>query len=402
MCACDRLSGSVGGTRLHFALYCADSGSKFTTAQTPVPSSLLRRLRSQISTTWPRPIGTMAASLFFNGSFMNLVALTTSLAPHYSCTSPMDSISHHSLHSHIPIHHYTNHTAVTNHSFALIVSPHLHLIHTHTFKQHTSMQTLRSVVLALADISERYPSCWLLSLCLTLDCPTLELWTCACDPDFCLVLFTSLPCLWYSCSCPLTFACLILPLSNKYLTANGSTRLWPVITGSEWRCIVHLFYSLWSVKMYIRGLLNIYIYIYIYIFFFFFCASLPNNQQLMKIIILLCLIYFGWPFHTLLLTPFCPPNLGIKWSKHGPSDSWKHICCFFTLKFYIWVRCNYDLLRVHLHHLYPKCSQTDLNRTLFSDRVHILTLYFYFYIYLYVITNVINLCNYIVDLSLTT
>ncbi len=36
-------------------------------------------------------------------------------SPHYNCTSPMDCISHHSLHSHIPIHHYTNHTAVTNH-----------------------------------------------------------------------------------------------------------------------------------------------------------------------------------------------------------------------------------------------------------------------------------------------
>ncbi len=70
----------------------------------------------------------------------------------------MDCISHHSLHSHIPIHHYTNHTAVTNHKFVLIVSPHLHLIHTHTFKQHTAMQTLRSLVLALADISERLPS----------------------------------------------------------------------------------------------------------------------------------------------------------------------------------------------------------------------------------------------------
>ncbi len=65
--------------------------------------------------------------------------LTTYLAPHYSCTSPMDCISHHSLHSHIPIHHYTNHTAVTNHSLALIVSPQLHLIHTHTFKQHSYM-----------------------------------------------------------------------------------------------------------------------------------------------------------------------------------------------------------------------------------------------------------------------
>ncbi len=48
-------------------------------------------------------------------------------------TSPMDYNSHHSLHydTHIPIHHCTNHTAVTNHSLTLIVSPHLHLIHTH-------------------------------------------------------------------------------------------------------------------------------------------------------------------------------------------------------------------------------------------------------------------------------
>ncbi len=83
--------------------------------------------------------------------------LTTSLAPHYSCTSPMDCISHHALHSHIPIHHYTNHTAVTIHSLALIVSPHLHLIHTHTFKQHSYMHSLRSLVLAPADISERLP-----------------------------------------------------------------------------------------------------------------------------------------------------------------------------------------------------------------------------------------------------
>ncbi len=75
------------------------------------------------------------------GSVMNLV--TT----HYNCTSPMDYISHHALHSHIPIHHHTNHTAVTNHSFALIASPHLHLIHTLTYKQHTYTHPLRSLVL---------------------------------------------------------------------------------------------------------------------------------------------------------------------------------------------------------------------------------------------------------------
>ncbi len=72
---------------------------------------------------------------------MNLVAT------HYNCTSPMDYISHHALHTHIPVHHYTNHTAVTIHSLVLIVSPHLHLIHSHTFKQHSHMHSLRSLVL---------------------------------------------------------------------------------------------------------------------------------------------------------------------------------------------------------------------------------------------------------------
>ncbi len=47
-----------------------------------------------------------------------------------SCTTT--PIIHCTYDAHIPIHHCTNHTAVTNHSFALIVSPHLHLIHTHT------------------------------------------------------------------------------------------------------------------------------------------------------------------------------------------------------------------------------------------------------------------------------
>ncbi len=78
----------------------------------------------------------------------------------------MDYNSHHSLHynvvqctllTHIPFHHCTNHTAVTSHSLALIVLPHLHLIHSPTYKQHTSLHTLRSLVLAPADMSERLP-----------------------------------------------------------------------------------------------------------------------------------------------------------------------------------------------------------------------------------------------------
>ncbi len=139
---------------------------------------------------------------------MNLVAT------HYYCTSPMDYISHHALHSHIPIHHYTNHTAVTIHSLALIVSPHLHLIHTHTHLSSILTCTHREVLFLprLTFLSVFPVFCYPV---FDPDCPTLELWTCACDLDPCLVLFTSLLCLWYSCCCPLTIACLILPLSNK-------------------------------------------------------------------------------------------------------------------------------------------------------------------------------------------
>ncbi len=71
---------------------------------------------------------------------MNLVAT------HHNCTSPLDYISHHALHTHIPVHHYTNYTAVTIHSLVLIASPHLHLILTLTYKQHTYTHPLRSLV----------------------------------------------------------------------------------------------------------------------------------------------------------------------------------------------------------------------------------------------------------------
>ncbi len=83
---------------------------------------------------------------------MNLV--TT----HYNCTSPMDYISHHALHPHIPVHHYTNHTAVTIHSLVLIASPHLHLILTLTFKQHSHLHSLRSLVLPCLTFPSGFPS----------------------------------------------------------------------------------------------------------------------------------------------------------------------------------------------------------------------------------------------------
>ncbi len=70
----------------------------------------------------------------------------------------------------------------------------------------------------------------LLSLCFTPDCLTLDLWTCACAPDFCLVLFTSLPCLWYSCFCLLTLPVWFCLLN---IAASGSTRLWPFLTNTN-------------------------------------------------------------------------------------------------------------------------------------------------------------------------
>ncbi len=93
---------------------------------------------------------------------MNLV--TT----HYNCTSPMDYISHHALHTHIPVHHYTNHTAVTIHSLVLIASPHLHLILTLTFKQHSHLHSLRSLVLPWLTFPSIFPCVYYLDRWLSL------------------------------------------------------------------------------------------------------------------------------------------------------------------------------------------------------------------------------------------
>ncbi len=82
---------------------------------------------------------------------MNLVA-THYTAHHLWTSSP---ILHYD--THIPSHHYTNHTAVTNHSIALIASPHLHLIHTLTYKQHTYTHPLRSLVLPWLTFPSGFP-----------------------------------------------------------------------------------------------------------------------------------------------------------------------------------------------------------------------------------------------------
>ncbi len=172
----------------------------------------------------------------FFPSFRSLyITVMNLVATHYNCTSPMDYISHHALHSHIPIHHYTNHTAVTIHSLALIVSPHLHLIHTHTFKQHSYMHSPRSLVLPrltfwafpLYSVSLCLPGLpirlWPFAACL-LDpaCLVISSLSAAC-PDLCIgpVADSALP-TWHLLL-PLTLACLTLPCCSIKLHLNLTT-----------------------------------------------------------------------------------------------------------------------------------------------------------------------------------
>ncbi len=186
-----------------------------------------------------------------NGTVMNLVAT------HSNCTSPMDYISHHALHSHIPVHHYTHHTAVTIHSLVLIVSPHLHLIHSHTFKQHSHMHSLRSLVCP-GYISERFPLCVYLCTTWTVDSLSWSFAACLTDPA-CLLVILSVCCL----PCPDPLLCLCLRICLIYVAldttvwylpvwpplyinkaADGSQRHWPVLTGTR----RHLWFTLLSLS----------------------------------------------------------------------------------------------------------------------------------------------------------
>ncbi len=145
--------------------------------------------------------------LRLNTNLFNLYKYTVMnlVATHYNFTSPMDYLSHHALHSHIPIHHYTNHTAVTIHSLALIVSPHLHLIHSHTFKQHSHMHSPRSLVLPRLTFWA-FPL-YSVSLCL----PGLPIYSDRLLPAFWLCLpfdILSVCCLPRPLHCPCCWFCL--------------------------------------------------------------------------------------------------------------------------------------------------------------------------------------------------
>ncbi len=138
---------------------------------------------------------------------MNLVAT------HSNCTSPMDYISHHALHSHIPVHHYTNHTAVTIHSLVLIVSPHLHLIHSHTFKQHSHMHSLRSLVFPWLTFPSVFHSLSFRVL------PGLLILS----PDRLLPALLTPPAYWLSslsAACPDPLLCLCLRICHIYVAST--------------------------------------------------------------------------------------------------------------------------------------------------------------------------------------
>ncbi len=145
---------------------------------------------------------------------MNLVAT------HHNCTSPLDYISHHALHTHIPVHHYTNYTAVTIHSLVLIASPHLHLILTLTYKQHTYTHPLLSLVfpwLTFPSVFLVVFPCttwtvdflsWSFAACLSdLACLLVILSVCRLPWPIALPLISTLPCL----RCP-RYLCLMFDL----------------------------------------------------------------------------------------------------------------------------------------------------------------------------------------------
>ncbi len=152
------------------------------------------------------------------------------LSPHYSCTSPMDYNSHHSLHydTHSSIHHCTNYTAVTNQPW---LSCHTCTSFTHPHISSTLPYTRCEVLFLprLTFLSVIHPAiCYL----------CVWLWTARpwnSEP----VLVTSTPA-WYClhlCSASDIPVIARWPLPVWFclinLTASGSTHLRPVITSCD-------------------------------------------------------------------------------------------------------------------------------------------------------------------------
>ncbi len=128
------------------------------------------------------------------------------LSPHYSCTSPMDYNSHHSLHydTHIPstIAPITQLSPITNQPW---LSCHTCTSFTHTHISSTLPYTRCEVLFCPGWHSERFP-------CIYLDCLH--------DSDHLLPAFLTLPALWYPLCLPPapTFALPLLLILPAYVT----------------------------------------------------------------------------------------------------------------------------------------------------------------------------------------
>ncbi len=131
--------------------------------------------------------------------------LTTSLAPHYSCTSPMDYNSHHSLHlrhthSHPPLHQsHSCHQSLINPDCLTTPAPHTH---THTHISSTVPCTHREVLFSPVWHFRAVSPC-------VFPCSYLD---CSHDSDHLLPAFLTLPALWYPLCLP-PAPTIALPLS---------------------------------------------------------------------------------------------------------------------------------------------------------------------------------------------
>ncbi len=137
-------------------------------------------------------------------------------SPHYNCTSPMDCISHHSLHTHTFPSTITPITQLSPFTNQPWLSCHTCTSFTHSHKSSTHTLTHCEVLfLPRLTFLSVYHSLWLLSLCFDPGLPYLGilnlcLWP---RPLPGIVYVSALPLIFLLCL--LTIACLIL--SNKYI-----------------------------------------------------------------------------------------------------------------------------------------------------------------------------------------
>ncbi len=149
-----------------------------------------------------------------------IITVMNLVATHYNCTSPMDYISHHALHPHIPLHqsHSCHHSLINPDCFTTPAP------HSHTHISSSLPCTHREVLFCPGWHSERFP-CFLIP-CVYLDC-LFTLTVC------CLPFWPCLPVDIFSVCCllpALTFALsLILPSLHYSCYCLWPLPVWPLV-----------------------------------------------------------------------------------------------------------------------------------------------------------------------------